>query len=136
MSNRFRRASGGAAPQNGDEAQLSQLGSALTVNGRIETNGEIRIHGNVLGRISARRLVLGVGGYVEGDVAAKEVQIGGHLNGRVFAPNVTLEKTAKVEGRIFHTNATIAKGVSIEGRMPWRPLNYFDELEQLPEKQP
>lgn len=90
----------------------------------------------VEGRISAGRLLVGSSGYVKGDVAAKDVQIGGCFVGRVFALNVTLHNTAKVEGRIFHHTATVARGALIVGRMPWRPLNYFEELEQLPEKQP
>ena len=114
----------------------SSLGTALTVNGHLETDGEIRIYGNVLGQINAVRLILGRGGYVEGDVIAKNVHIGGKLNGRVFAPNVTLDSTADITGRIFHNTADVARGALIDGRMPWRPLNFFDELKQPPEKQP
>ena len=114
----------------------SCLGKALTVNGCLETDGEIRVHGSVLGRINAARLFLGIGGYVEGDVVAENVYIGGKLNGRVFAPRVTLDSTAKITGRIFHYTANVARGASIDGRMPWRPLNFFDELEQLPERNP
>lgn len=131
-----RRAVAGRHPAADAETSRSHLGSAITVNGKLETDGELQVHGIVLGRINADRLFVGVGGYVEGDVAARDVQIGGHLNGRVFALNVTVDQTAKIEGRIFHHTATVARGASIDGRMPWRPLNYFDELEQLPEKQP
>jgi cytoskeletal protein CcmA (bactofilin family) len=131
-----RRALAGGHPNKDAESSRSQLGSAIKVNGKLETDGELQVHGIVLGRINADRLFVGVGGYVEGDVAARDVQIGGHLNGRVFALNVTVDHTAKIEGRIFHHTATVARGASIDGRMPWRPLNYFDELEQLPEKQP
>ena len=114
----------------------SCLGRALTVNGSLETDGEIQVHGSVLGRINAARLFLGIGGYVEGDVVAENVHIGGKLYGRVFARKVTLDSTAKITGRVFHHTAYIARGALVDGRMPWRPLNFFDELEQLPEKQP
>ena len=114
----------------------SCLGKALTVSGCLESDGEIQVHGSVLGRINAACLFLGIGGYVEGDVVAENVHIGGKLNGRVFAPKVTLDSTAKVTGRIFHHTASIARGACIDGRMPWRPLNFFDELEQLPERKP
>jgi cytoskeletal protein CcmA (bactofilin family) len=136
MSNFRRRALAGRHPDADAESNPSQLGSAIKVRGLLETDGELRVHGIVLGRINAGRLFLGIGGYVEGDVAARDVQIGGHLNGRVFALNVTIDTTAKIEGRVFHHTSTVARGATIDGRMPWRPLNYFDELEQLPEKQP
>lgn len=111
----------------------SQLGTALTVTGVLDSEGELLIHGSVLGRINAERLVLCTCGYVEGDIVAKDVRIGGRLNGRVFALNVTLDDTADVSGRIFHNTVTVAKGARIDGRMPWRPPSYFEALDQLPE---
>ncbi len=126
-------------PARGREAEilpLSQLGSALTVKGVLDTEGEVQIHGNVQGRINAERLVLGECGVVEGDIVARDVRIGGRLNGRVFALNVTLDDTADVSGRIFHNTVTVARGARFEGRMPWRPPSYFEALDQLPETRP
>jgi cytoskeletal protein CcmA (bactofilin family) len=126
-------------PARGREAEvlpLSQLGTALTVTGVLDTEGEIQIHGNVQGRINAERLVLGERGTVEGDIVARDVRIGGRLNGRVFALNVTLDDTADVSGRIFHNTVTVARGARFEGRMPWRPPSYFEALDQLPETRP
>ena len=111
----------------------SQLGTATVVTGVLDTDGELTVHGSVLGRINAERLVLCEQGYVEGDIVAKDVHIGGRLNGRVFALNVTLEPSADVSGRIFHNTVTVATGARFEGRMPWRPPSYFEALDQLPE---
>jgi cytoskeletal protein CcmA (bactofilin family) len=118
--------------QDGDEI-ASHLARALTVKGVLDTDGELFVLGNVLGRINADRLVLVSGGYVEGDVVARDVLIGGRLNGRVFALNVTVDSSADITGRIFHHTVTVAKGARIEGRMPWRPPSYFETLDQLPE---
>ncbi len=111
----------------------SRLGAALTVTGTLDTDGELQVDGSVHGRINAERLVLCERGYIEGDVVARDVHIGGRLNGRVFALNVTLDDTADVSGRIFHNTVTVAKGARIDGRMPWRPPSYFEALDQLPE---
>jgi cytoskeletal protein CcmA (bactofilin family) len=118
------------------DSPASHLGRALTVTGRLDSDGDLHIHGNVVGRISAPRMFLGEGGSVEGDVVAREVRICGRLIGRIFALEVILDASAHVEGRVFHHNVTVARGARIDGRMPWRPLNYFDSLEQLPEIQP
>ena len=125
-------------PRAGEAAELSasQLGTAITVTGVLDTEGELQIHGSVVGRINAERLVLCRHGQVEGDIVAKDVRIGGRLNGRVFALNVTLDDTADVSGRIFHTTVTVARGARFEGRMPWRPPSYFEALDQLPETRP
>ena len=126
-------------PPRGAEADAlpsSQLGTALTVTGQLDAGGELQIHGSVVGRINAERLVLCMHGSVEGDIVARDVRIGGRLNGRVFALNVTLDETADVQGRIFHNTVTVARGARFEGRMPWRPPSYFEALDQLPETRP
>jgi cytoskeletal protein CcmA (bactofilin family) len=109
------------------------LGHGVAVRGALEIDGELVVSGRVIGRISARRLVIAADGYVEGDIIAGEVIIAGRLNGRVFAPTVAIEDGAEIEGRIFHTNVTVARGARVTGRMPWRPLSYFETLDQLPE---
>jgi cytoskeletal protein CcmA (bactofilin family) len=109
------------------------LGHGVVIHGGLEIDGELVVSGRVIGRIAARRLVIAADGYVEGDIVAGEVVIAGRLNGRVFAPTVAIEDGAEVEGRIFHTNVTVARGAHVTGRMPWRPLSYFETLDQLPE---
>jgi len=123
------------SPRDRTELPPSHLGRMLTVSGLLESEGEIHVHGNVVGRISADRLVIASGGYVEGDVVAREVHISGRLSGRIFALDVTLEASADVKGRVFHHTVSVAKGARIDGRMPWRPPNYFETLDQLPEEQ-
>jgi cytoskeletal protein CcmA (bactofilin family) len=125
-----------AASRDGPLLPTSHLGTALTVKGILDTEGELHVHGNVVGRINADRLVLRAGGSVEGDIVARDVQIEGHLNGRVFALNVIVDSSANVSGRIFHNTVSVAFGARVDGRMPWRPLNYFETLDQLPETRP
>ena len=125
-------------PRDPKSAELpaSHLGQALTAEGFLDTDGDLHIHGRVFGRVCADRLVLGSSGYLEGDVVARDVQIGGRLSGRIFALNVTLDSSAEVTGRIFHHEVTIAKGARVDARMPWRPPSYFESLTQLPEPRP
>jgi cytoskeletal protein CcmA (bactofilin family) len=118
------------------ELETSHLGRMLTVRGRLDSDGEVHIHGNVAGRISAPIIVLGATCTVIGDMVARQIRVLGRFRGRIFALDVVLDATAHVEGKIFHHNVTVARGAYIDGRMPWRPLNYFDSLEQLPELQP
>jgi cytoskeletal protein CcmA (bactofilin family) len=121
---------------NASPLAVSKLERALTVRGHLETEGEVHIHGTIRGRIDADRLIVAADGIVDGDIVANDVRIAGHVNGRIFALNVTLDPTAKVTARIFHNSLTIANGARFEGRMPWRPPQYFEALEQLPETQP
>jgi len=115
------------------EGPPSFLGPGVGIQGVLEIDGELVISGVVRGRIAALKVVIAAHGYVEGDIIAREVVIAGRLNGRVFAPTVSIEASAEIEGRIFHTNVTVAQGARVTGRMPWRPVSYFDTLDQLPE---
>ena len=114
-------------------APPSVLGPGVTVQGVLEIDGELVIAGVVRGRIAAMKVVIAAGGNFEGDIVARDVVIAGTLNGRVFAPNVSIEASAHVEGRLFHTQIAVAQGARLNGRMPWRPVSYFETLDQLPE---
>ena len=109
-----------------DEAEgpPSFLGPGISIQGVLEITGELVISGHVRGHVAAIKLVIAAGGHVEGDVIAREVVIAGRLDGRAFAPNVTVEASAVVEGRIFHTNITVARGARMSGRMPWPEGRY------------
>ena len=135
MSFFLRRAHSSTSPDSESAAApVSHLGKALTVRGVLDTNGELHVHGTVVGRVIADRFVLGIDGFVDGDVCAREARIGGRVSGRVFALNVELDSSAQITGRVFHHSVTVANGARIDGRMPWRPLNYFESLEHFPEE--
>jgi cytoskeletal protein CcmA (bactofilin family) len=121
-------------PEDVPEPDISVLGKALTIRGRLDTLGEVHIFGHVVGRINVGRMVLGVGGYVEGDIVAREVLLCGRFEGRIFAFNVTIAPSAVLKGRVFHHTITVAKEAQIEGRMPWRPINFFETLGELPKE--
>jgi cytoskeletal protein CcmA (bactofilin family) len=132
-----RRPDAGLAPaRRGIEFPPSYLRSSLRIRGVLEAECELTIGGIVMGRIAALKLIIAPGGHVEGDVIAKEVVIAGSLKGRVFAPTVTVEETAHIDGRVFHNTISVARGAHFDGRMPWRPISYFETLDQLPETQP
>ncbi|HEX4080809.1 MAG TPA: polymer-forming cytoskeletal protein [Rhizomicrobium sp.] len=124
-------------PRRGENGvPASRLGSGVTITGSVDTEGELHIHGKVMGSVRADRLVLAADGDIEGDIVARDARICGRVTGRVFALNVMLDSTANITGRIFHHTVEVAKGARIDARMPWRPLNFFETLEQLPETQP
>jgi len=125
-----------ASGRHAAELPPSHVTHGLSVSGLLETDGALHVFGHVTGRIDAFKLVIEQSGAVEGDVIAGDVKIAGRFSGRIFAPNVAIDETADVQGRIFHTTVTVARGARIDGRMPWRPPQYFETLEELPETQP
>jgi len=122
------------APREAANLPESHLSPGLTVTGTLDCEGALHVHGKIRGRINTDRLVVAPDGFVEGDVVARDVTILGNLHGRIFAYSVTLNETANATGRMFHHIVTVERGARFDGRMPWRPLNYFESLDQLPEE--
>jgi cytoskeletal protein CcmA (bactofilin family) len=112
---------------------VSRLGRGVKVRGTLEIEGELVVSGQVFGRIAALKVTITPDGFVEGDIVAREVVIGGKLEGRVYAHTVLVEVTAQVTGKLFHHIIEVMRGARVDGRMPWRPVNFFENLDHLPE---
>ena len=112
---------------------VSRLGKGVKVRGILEIEGELVVSGQIFGRIAALKVTITPDGFVEGDIVAREVVIGGRLEGRVYAPTVLVEVTAQVTGKLFHHTIEVIRGARVDGRTPWRPVNFFENLDHLPE---
>ena len=103
-------------PQPGSkQAPPSILSAGLTVNGDLNSEGEVQIDCVVNGDVTAMRLAIGENARVVGEVMAEHVLIRGEVIGRIRAKSVELDKTAKVRGDIWHELLSIAAGAKIEG---------------------
>lgn len=96
-------------------APPSILSAGLTVNGDLNSDGEVQIDCLVNGDVTAARLAIGENAKVVGEVVAEHVLIRGEVIGRIRAKSVELDKTAKVRGDIWHELLSIAAGAKIEG---------------------
>lgn len=96
-------------------APPSILSAGLTVNGDLQSDGEVQIDCLVNGDVTAVRLAVGENAKVVGEVVAEHVLIRGEVVGRIRAKSVELDKTAKVRGDIWHELLSIAAGAKIEG---------------------
>lgn len=111
------------------DGPASVVGPELTVHGALSSSGEIHVHGNVWGDISAPKVTLWPDGYVEGSILAHEAHIHGHLKGRAVAWMAVIGADAMIEGQVFHHKIDMPKGLHIDARFPWRPVNYFDQFD-------
>jgi len=98
------------------ERQQSVIGASLQFTGEIKSTGSVRIEGRVTGRVTARILMLGRSGGIEGDVAAEIVRIDGLVEGDLAADTVVLGSSAQVFGDITHRSLSMEPGARFEGR--------------------
>jgi len=99
------------------QPSLSMIAGDLKVIGDLETNGVVKIEGQVEGTIRADTQVLvSQGALIQGDVHTKEAIIGGEVKGVVHADErVEIQATAVVNGDILTKRIVVLEGGRVNG---------------------
>ena len=95
----------------------SILGPELEIHGDVKVSGSLLIYGKVFGNIQSTGAVrTASGSEITGNITAKEVTIGGTVNGDVDVDKkVTLGDTSSLTGNLKATTLTIEEGAKFEG---------------------
>jgi cytoskeletal protein CcmA (bactofilin family) len=99
-------------------AKESLLASGLTIEGKIEGAGHVRIAGNFKGDVHVQgNLTIESGAKVTGGVRAHTVVVGGELEGNIDAASrVELLQTGVLNGDLKAGSLTVAAGSRMRGR--------------------
>ena len=94
------------------------IGKGTTLEGNIETFGNIRVEGKVIGNIKTKsKVALGHSSYVEGSVLSQNAEIAGHITGSVEITEVlVLKATSVVEGDIITNKLIVESGSTFNGK--------------------
>lgn len=101
------------------DAKESVIGSDLTIEGKIDGSGHIRIAGRFKGDVHVEgNLTIEPGAKLTGGVRAHAVVIGGELDGNVVdAARVELLATGVLNGDLKAGSLTVAAGSRMRGRV-------------------
>ncbi len=99
------------------------IGSSVKIKGDLDSEGNIRIEGQITGKVSSRQGVfIEKGAKLVADIAANEASIAGEVQGKLeISGHLILQATAKVSGEItcpvlrVEDGATILGNISITG---------------------
>ena len=107
-----------AAAQPRGDAKESLLAAGLTIEGKIEGTGHVRIAGNFKGDVHVQgNLTIEAGAKVTGGVRANTVVVGGELEGNIDAASrVELLQTGVLNGDLKAGSLTVAAGSRMRGR--------------------
>jgi len=94
----------------------SVLASDLRITGEISSTGTIEVLGEIEGNLTARGLIVGAEGRMNGTVSAENVEVKGKLNGQVATQTFALRASAQVEADIAYSSLVIESGAQIEGK--------------------
>lgn len=97
----------------------SLLGQGSICDGDFVSPGSARIDGLVNGSVRVEgTLILGASGVINGDVEANAVQIGGNVNGNIYAPeHAELTSEANVNGDLTTAVIVIDENAKFQGKV-------------------
>lgn len=99
--------------------ELNMVGAGTVVEGKIRSQGSVRIDGKVIGEvIASESLAVGVMGEVEGNITGKNITIGGKIRGSVSAAEkVVFESKSVIRGDVRATKLVIDEGSIFDGKV-------------------
>ena len=105
------------ADKNGSSV-LSLIGVGTVVEGRITTDGSVRIDGRLVGDLASKsNITIGAGGSVEGNVTGTSISLAGRVVGTVLASEkLTLEPKSVVHGDIRAKRLVVDEGAVFDGK--------------------
>jgi cytoskeletal protein CcmA (bactofilin family) len=100
------------------EAKESILAAGLTIEGKIEGSGNVRVAGSFKGDVHVQgNLTIEQGAKITGSVRANTVVVGGELEGNIdAATRVELLQTGVLNGDLKAGSLTVAAGSRMRGR--------------------
>lgn len=95
----------------------NMIGPGTKIIGNIETNGDIRIDGNIEGNINSKgKVVVGNNGLVKGEVICSNAEISGTVQGKMAITELlSLKASSKVSGDIKSGKLSIEPGAIFTG---------------------
>lgn len=97
--------------------ELTIISTGVVLEGKMKCNGNIRVDGAIHGDIDAvGNITIGSSGKVKGEITAKDITIGGKVDGIVRAENkVVLEAKSMLRGELNTKILVIAEGAIFDG---------------------
>ena len=94
------------------------IGNGTTFKGDIESNGDIRVDGHLIGSLKSNgKVFVGQTGVIEGDLNCKQAEISGVVKGTINTEELTaLKSTSKVEVDLNTKQLLIEVGAQFTGK--------------------
>ena len=93
------------------------IGKGTVLEGNIETYGNIRIEGKIIGSIKSKsKIALGNSSHIEGNITAQNADIEGEVKGKIeISELLVLKSTAVINGDIITGKLVVEPGATFNG---------------------
>ena len=105
----------------GDEKKLnhngrSYIGETMQFEGDLRSSGSLDVAGLVNGNIFVSEMIITEAGSVRGSIEAANIEVNGHVEGKILADVIIVGKNAVIKGDIFFKNTLkTEEGADIDG---------------------
>jgi len=115
---------------------INIISEGTKIKGDINSSGDIRIDGELVGNISAKgKLVVGPSGKINGEIDCSNVEVSGHIKGKVKAVDLlNMKSTAHIEGDIVVGKLSVEPGSVFSGTCMMGGAIKVNETEKEKEK--
>ena len=108
-------------------AEKSTIGSDFTIEGMVNSAGDVDLAGSVKGPVNVKSLVIKEKGSVIGEINAELVNVLGFVDGKVTAKKITIGATGEVKGDLEFTESLIVEdGARLDGNVKKVPLSKIE----------
>lgn len=109
--------------------KLTIIANGTVLKGDIETDGNIRIDGKVVGHVKASgNTAIGKTGVVEGDIIANVLKISGQVTGNIDVTNrAVLDATASIFGDLKTKILVVEDGASVNGKISMESTQPYEK---------
>lgn len=103
---------------NGDSEEITIISNGVKVEGKVSSNGSIRLDGTIQGDIVCQgNVTIGESGEVYGKVNGQNITIGGKVEGMINSKEkLMLESKADLKGDIYTKILVVEAGARFDGK--------------------
>ena len=102
--------------KNLNHSGRSHIGETLQLEGDLRSSGAVDVSGLINGNVFVSDMVVTDTGSVRGSLEAANIEVNGHIEGKITADTVIVGKSAVIKGDIFFKNTLkTEEGADIDG---------------------
>jgi cytoskeletal protein CcmA (bactofilin family) len=116
---------------------INIIGTGTIITGDINSNGDIRIDGNLTGKLATKgKVVVGTTGRIKGEITCKNSDVEGEIEGKITASQLlSLKATSQITGDIIANKLAIEPGCRFTGNCDMRSTTTASPHEDKPKKE-
>ncbi|MFA9290744.1 MAG: polymer-forming cytoskeletal protein [Solirubrobacteraceae bacterium] len=119
--------------KNATHGEISIISENMQIKGEVFSTGSIRVDGRIEGDIkSESRIIVGLKGYIKGNIIANSVDVEGEINGKIDTIGIlNIKSTAIVQAEIKVRDIAIEKGARFEGNCSYYENQSNNTIENI-----